>query len=149
MSLHDIVRKIKPLLGFAETSENEMIEFNEDGEVEHSALFQKLFLATVIILTALLSFGFGRLSVAGKREPIKIDYDLSLINQTANVVNATKPSGESTKKGSVVASKNGLRYHYPHCPGAKQIREDNKIIFATPAAAEASGFTLALNCSPR
>ncbi|HEY9582849.1 MAG TPA: hypothetical protein VJK09_00855, partial [Candidatus Paceibacterota bacterium] len=98
----------------------------------------------------------GRLSVVGNREPIKIEYDPALteqlstpsvastlgVDQTANVINAV---GEE----SVVVSKNGSKYHYPYCSSAKQIKEENKIVFATPAAAEAAGYTLAANCKLR
>ncbi|MDO8471366.1 MAG: hypothetical protein Q7S49_02050 [bacterium] len=136
---------------------SEIVSFDKDGRIERPStllgvnfpLFKKLFLSITIILVALLSFGIGRLSVAGDREPIKIEYDPNLtewstpsVDQTANVINAVK-------KGEVIASKNGVRYHYPHCAGAKQIKEENKIVFPTPAAAEAAGYTLAANCKPR
>lgn len=152
MSLQDIWNKIKP------QSQVEIMRLDESGKVESFSLLRTLFLSIVIILVALLSFGIGRLSVIGKREPIKIDYDpeisnsqFPISNQTANVINATgklAPPSDSVG-GGVVASKNGKRYHYPYCAGAKQIKDENKIIFSTPAAAEAAGYTLAANCSPR
>ena len=137
----------------------ETVSYDKDGRIERSAsigvnfpLFRKLFLSITIILVALLSFGIGRLSVAGNREPVRIEYDEQLTtddsqsttnkNQTASVINAVREE-------SVVTSKNGARYHYPYCAGAKQIKEENKIVFPTPAAAEAAGYTLAANCKPR
>ena len=137
----------------------EIVSYDKDGRIERPAsigvnfpLFRKLFLSSTIILVALLSFGIGRLSVVGNREPVRIEYDEQLTtddlqpttnkNQTASVINAVREK-------SVIASKNGARYHYPHCAGAKQIKEENKIIFPTPAAAEAAGYTLAANCKPR
>lgn len=121
----------------------ELVSYDKDGRIERWPLFQKLFLSLVIILVALLSFGIGRLTVAGNGEPIRVEYDPTISNsQTADVISAV---GET----SVVASKNGSKYHFLHCPGAKQIKEENKIVFATPAAAEAAGFTLAANCLPR
>lgn len=130
----------------------ETVSYDKDGRIERFPLFKKLFLSLTIILVAFLSFGIGRLSVADNREPVRIEYDPGLttndkqpttnINQTANIINAL---GE----GSVVVSKNGVRYHYPYCSGAKQIKEENKIVFLTPAAAEAAGYTLAANCKPR
>ena len=142
MSLQDIWEKIKP------QSQVEVVALNENGEIESFPLFRKLFLSITIILVVSLSFGIGRLSVVGKREPIKIEYDQQLttkttnINQTASVINAVENI-------TVVASKNGERYHYLHCSGAKQIKEENKIVFASPASAEAAGYTLAANCSPK
>jgi len=133
---------------------SEIVSYDKDGRIERFPLFRKFFLSLTIILVALLSFGIGRLSVAGNREPIRIEYDPQLttenqrqttnINQTANVINATKEGN-----GGVIVSKNGARYHYPHCASAKQIKEENKIIFPTPAAAEAAGYTLAANCKPK
>ena len=129
----------------------ETVSYDKDGRIERFPLFRKLFLSLVIILVASLSFGIGRLTVVGKREPVKIEYDPALtesatpsVSQTASVIKAV--DNENT---SVVVSKNGTKYHYLHCSGAKQIKEENKIVFATPAAAEAAGYTLAANCSPR
>ena len=127
----------------------EIVSYDKDGRIDRFSLFQKLFLSVTIILIALLSFGIGKLSVAGNREPIKIEYDPNLtewstpsVDQAASVINAVK-------EGEVITSKNGARYHYPWCSGAKQIKEENKIVFATVAAAEAAGYTLAANCKPR
>lgn len=139
-------------------SVSEIISYNKDGQIERFPLFKKLSLSVTIILVAGLSFGIGRLSVIGNREPVKIEYDQSLIeqptslapsvNQTAAVINAV---GKSVQPSSseVVVSKNGTRYHYLYCGSAKQIKEENKIIFPTPEAAEAAGYTLAANCKPR
>lgn len=130
----------------------EIVSFDKEGNVERFPILKKLFIPLVIILVAGLSFGIGRLSVVGKREAVRIEYDPQLttynqqpaINtgQTASVINAIKQDG-------IVASKNGTKYHFPHCAGAKQIKEENKIVFATPAAAEAAGYTLAANCKLR
>jgi len=130
----------------------EEVTFDKDEEITGwdplSSSFpwmKKLYLSLVIMLTAGLAFGLGRLSVVGEKAEIKIEYDPSL--QSASVVSAS-PSLLSTPSSqtSVVASKNGQKYHYPHCSGAKQIAEANKITFENPAAAEASGYTLASNC---
>lgn len=133
----------------------EIVSYDKDGHISSASwripLLRKLFLSLVIMLIALFSFGIGRLSVTESREPIKIEYDPELVqgetlySSTSQVDNKTQTSS----KGGVVASKNGSKYHYPHCSGAKQIKEENKIIFPNSAAAEASGYTLAANCSPR
>jgi hypothetical protein len=75
--------------------------------------------------------------------------------QTASAIESFKPSlaptgnTATTASQAVVASKNGTKYHYEHCPGAKQIKAENKISFNSPAEAEASGYTLAANCQKR
>lgn len=48
--------------------------------------------------------------------------------------------------GRYVASKNGTKYYLPSCSGAKRIKEENKIWFATIEDAKASGKTAATNC---
>lgn len=48
--------------------------------------------------------------------------------------------------GRVVASKNGTKYHYPWCAGAKQISEKNLITFESIESARTAGYTPASNC---
>lgn len=67
--------------------------------------------------------------------------------------NNSTPKTESTQgqggvtDGGVVASVNSEKFHYPWCPGAKQIKEKNKIVFESAAEAISAGFTLAGNCN--
>jgi len=141
----------------------EEVAFDKDGKIERFSLFRKLFLSITIILVAGLSFGIGRLSVVGKREPIQIEYDASISNSqfpisneasvsqaVSNIENSLKTENSKIENSApVVVSKNGTRYHYLHCGGAKQIKEENKIIFPTAHAAESAGYTLAANCKPK
>ena len=123
----------------------EDVAFDKDGHVEpvgwRELILDKLFLS--IILVAVLSFGIGRLSVAGNREAIRIEYD-SEISNYSNYPNYSKQTTNSND--TVITSKNGSKYHYSHCAGAKQIKEENKISFASASAAEAAGYALAANC---
>jgi hypothetical protein len=48
--------------------------------------------------------------------------------------------------GQYVASKNGKVFHLPWCPGAKKIKEENKIWFSSKEEALARGLTPAGNC---
>ncbi|MCU0678730.1 MAG: hypothetical protein MUF19_04105 [Candidatus Pacebacteria bacterium] len=59
----------------------------------------------------------------------------------------TAPAAAAVETGPIVASKSGTKYHLVTCPGAKQIKEENKIYFTTTAEAEASGYTAASNCA--
>src|SRR3989338_8575719 len=111
-----------------------------------------LYIAALIFLVGLASFGLGRLSVLWpKKEPIEITIpdarstiyeetrgDSSSVSQTAAIV----PSVQ----GKYVASKNGTAYHFPWCPGALRIKEENKIWFETKEAAEKAGYKPAGNC---
>jgi hypothetical protein len=54
---------------------------------------------------------------------------------------AALPSG-----GEYVASKSGAKYYLPWCGGAKLIKDENKVWFASKADAEAAGYAPAANC---
>ena len=135
--------------------------FDNRGKIVRFPLFRKLFLSLVIILVAGLAFGLGRLSVVNDEQGITIEYDPELIrnneqptinrSQTAAVGNAVVvpvPRSSGTQS-EVVASKNSNKYHFTYCPGAKQIKEENKVTFESPLAAENAGLTLASNCKAR
>ncbi|MFA6273083.1 MAG: hypothetical protein WC673_01140 [Candidatus Paceibacterota bacterium] len=105
---------------------------------------QDVFLATLIILVAFASFGLGRLSkIKTARVPVKIE-------QTEQIAAVGKAIGEVSSEvksaGMYVASKNGAKYHFPWCSGAKSISEANKIWFNTVEEARAAGYTPAANC---
>ena len=107
----------------------------------------------IIIFVGLAGFGLGRLSITEeKREPVKIQ-NVGTENLPANVISASdntnglKTDGnKNISSGSVVASKNGTKYHYPWCSGAKSINEANKIYFASIEEAKKAGYEPASNC---
>ena len=112
-----------------------------------------LFLAALVFLMSVASFGLGRLSaVWPEKEPIRIieNKELGIMNQGSEA-NAPGPNSSfiipnSAPTGRFVASKNGSSYHLPDCPGAKQIKDDNKIWFKSEAEAKAAGYKPAGNC---
>jgi hypothetical protein len=116
-----------------------------------------LFLAGLIFLVSVGSFGLGRLSaIWSEKEPVRITQNaerqtLNVKNGIDNAVaeNASAVSAFSVQNsalGKYVASKNGTAYHYPWCSGAKRIKEENKIWFQTKTEAEAKGYKPAANC---
>lgn len=48
--------------------------------------------------------------------------------------------------GRIVASKKGSKYHLEDCPGAKRIKEENKIWFKDEKEAKKAGYESAANC---
>lgn len=118
----------------------ETVAFDKDGR----GLIRRLFLALIIILVAALSFGAGRLTGEGRGRPVRIEFNEAL-GASAPVTQTAAASAALPTEG-VVASKAGSKYHYPSCPGAKQIKEANRISFVSARAAEAAGYTLASNC---
>lgn len=116
------------------------------GKGEFVKSEKPLFWAIVIILTASLSFGFGRLSkIEEVREPIKIEKAMVADNMAA-IGTVSEEQGNEAPEKPIVASKRGKKYHYIWCSGAKTIKEENKIFFATEAEAERAGYALAANC---
>ncbi|MEX2010227.1 MAG: hypothetical protein WD874_00260 [Parcubacteria group bacterium] len=145
MNIPDLLYKIKSLRS---GSESEVIRFNEEGEVVRHSVFDKVFLALIIILVGTLSFGLGRLTGTGERGGVTLEIDEGLMGSLPlNAVAGYSRDTQTENKGEVSASSKGTRYYYSHCRNT--ISEKNKIIFATPLLAEAAGYTLAANCRPR
>lgn len=97
-----------------------------------------LYIAAVIFLVGISSFGLGRLSaIWPQKEPITIEN----FGTTADTKNT--PSNSS---GRYVASQNGAVYHFPWCSGAQRIKEENKVWFLTKEEAEKLGYRAAGNC---
>lgn len=108
-----------------------------------------IFMALLLILVAVASFGLGRQSVSVKytenspEKPEKSANSTQTTTSTSSRATDTKTAIEGTY---YVASKNGSVYHLPYCSGAKRISEQNKIVFKTKVEAEAAGLRPAANC---
>ncbi len=116
-----------------------------------------VFTSLLLCCVAVTSFLLGRASVleTASREPgagtavrqTALVPVASLSQSSAAVTSAVtpQPSGGG-ETGPIVASKTGTKYHLTTCPGAKQIKVENKIYFATAAEAESAGYSKAANC---
>lgn len=111
-----------------------------------------VFTAAILILVGIISFGLGRASVQGTAaQPTSAIIEVGpepFIYHQAGVVPAGAAAVIDSTQGNqpFVASRSGTRYHLVTCPGAKQIKEENRIFFSSGAAAEAAGYTKAANC---
>ncbi|MFA6270442.1 MAG: hypothetical protein WC657_04520 [Candidatus Paceibacterota bacterium] len=126
----------------------------------------KFFVPVVIVLIAIIAFFLGRISgLQAKKEPVRV-LDNTVSASENNPLNPPYIKGEIGTKtnisggevkgvstgqvpastGAVVASKNGTKYHYPWCAGAKQISAQNLVSFASIEEARAKGYTPASNC---
>jgi|SRR3989344_3197288 len=115
-----------------------------------------LFLAATIILVSIISFGLGRLSaIWPEKQTIRIEKSqLSELSKLSELSDEKKSELNSPNqlnslnqlKGKYIASKNSTFYHYPWCPGAQKIKEENKIWFETKEEAESRGYKPASNC---
>ena len=113
-----------------------------------------LYLTSLVFLMSVTSFGLGRLSaIWPEKEAIRIENLESSIQklkdsevaQPAQILDSRFQILDSAR-GNFVASRNGSSYHLLSCPGAKQIKEENKIWFQTEEEARKAGYKPAGNC---
>lgn len=114
-------------------------------------LASRYFVAVCVVLVAIIGFSVGRLSkIQDTREPVRVygSVGAGTGSSTGEVMGASTGSQSipQTNSGQVVASKNGTKYHYPWCAGAKQISDKNKITFNSIEEARQAGYTPASNC---
>lgn len=108
-----------------------------------------LILTAGFLLIAIISFGLGKLweqqiSAEGLKAPIVINKSKSARDSTLSI---QKVEPQNIVANILyVASKNGTSYHLLNCPGAKQIKPENKIEFNSKEEAESRGYKPAKNC---
>lgn len=108
-----------------------------------------LYIVAIIVFIAFAGFGLGRLSVVEEnRMPVKIEYPKNLSASVLNSQDTANNASNSTAitGGLLVASKNGSKYHFPWCSGAKRIKDSNKIWFDSAEDAKKAGYSPAANC---
>ena len=112
-------------------------------EINHKDLYT----AGIIFLVGMAGFGLGRLSVLWpQKEPLRIITDNQDTVTGSKEITTQKSAAAVFSKGKYIASKSGTSYHYPWCPGALKIKEENKIWFQTKEEAESRGYKPAGNC---
>jgi hypothetical protein len=89
--------------------------------MQHVLSDTRIYFGLVLVLVAVTAFGLGRLAEQSTQH-------VPSGTQTARVIQTqmTQPDEATT----VVASKNGTKYHLPWCAGAQQMSEENKIYFS-------------------
>lgn len=133
-----------------------------------------VYISILILLVASSSFAFGRLSAVESPFGVKIPtkeatFSLKSTNfagllstSTTSTIDTKSPtlllsaptttelsaiaSNIAPNKAKFVASKSGTKYHLLTCPGAKTIKDTNKIYFTTVQEAESAGYAKASNC---
>lgn len=117
----------------------------------------RLVFLVAFLLIGAICFGLGILWQKDQtiKAPIIIEKGLlatdSKDERSDSVSGKIGPLMEGAKKSVAsaniyVASKKGKYYHLPDCPGAKAIKEGNKIGFSTIDEAERAGYKPAQNC---
>ncbi|MEX0877480.1 MAG: hypothetical protein WDZ40_01290 [Candidatus Spechtbacterales bacterium] len=100
-----------------------------------------LYITLIFSLSLLTVFSLGYFSA----NLVKLQKPPLVIEKITNDSNYTQEN-EIMQEGEVVASANSDKYHYLSCPGAKRIKEENKIYFKDAEEALRAGFVLAGNC---
>ena len=128
--LSEIIKLCKRLAGWVKTNNKE------------------LYLAAIIILVAVISFGLGRLSkIREEKTPITIENVKENEETSESKPLLTSNVDNEIKTDKIfVASKNGKKYYYAWCESANVIKEQNRVWFSTQAEAEKAGYQPAANC---
>ncbi|OHA48156.1 MAG: hypothetical protein A2806_00775 [Candidatus Terrybacteria bacterium RIFCSPHIGHO2_01_FULL_48_17] len=113
----------------------ENIKKAAEGGNEHR---QDFLIGGGVVVLVLISFGLGRLSVLQNIPPEAISIETK--SETSDT------SEDAPSIYQIVASQQGSKYHLLNCPGAQQIKEDNKIFFSSEVEAERAGYEPAGNC---
>lgn len=110
-------------------------------------LNDRLFYGFLVILVGSASFVLG-LQAGAVSDTAEREVKAPVTLKQALTEPARPPAEAAARplEGEFVASRSGTRYHALSCPGAKQIKEENKIFFASALAAEAAGYKRAANC---
>lgn len=112
--------------------------------------FESLFTAVLIVLVGIGGFGIGRMSLndtdTGEARILSATVSNAIDRTTGQEYTPDFEVPTLKAGGEVVASKSGTKYHLPWCSGAKTIKEENKIWFASFEEARAAGYTPAGNC---
>ena len=90
----------------------------------------------IIILSAVGSFGLGRLSALEASKPLIGLQEASLAPSVAPI----------TQGGMVVASRTGESYYFPWCSGASKILPINQRVFVSADAAKKAGLRPSKTC---
>ncbi len=107
-----------------------------------------IFLAAVMILLGVGCFGLGRLSAMGyEPPPLRFENaDGTIATGEPITLPPSASAGDTATDATYVASSKGTIYYLPSCAGAKKIKEENKIWFASADEARRAGYEPAKNC---
>lgn len=110
-----------------------------------------------VILVSLISFAIGwTFGVSSNIPSNQSNIEIKQLNDKELKAYMKENASQKEKIGEkqnadnkeikIVGSENGEVYHLPWCPGAKQIKEENKIFFKSKKEAENRGYRPAKNC---
>jgi hypothetical protein len=117
--------------------------------------FHEGHLATILHILLLAGVGSGGYLLGLENAPKTASHGVAVYSPRTEPL----PSPEALSMASVgsavdsdkatkgyIASKNGTKYHRIDCPGARTIKESNKVYFASEDEARKAGYAPASNC---
>jgi len=104
-----------------------------------------LFYGLLIGLVAITAYGLGKHNSAFISADSEV-FQVALVQEAPTKRGAEPTSASTSAEIQLVGSKNGTKYHFLTCPGASQIKEENKVFFDSFASARAAGYEPAANC---
>ncbi len=131
-------------MGFNRQSIQEIMHY-----IKRFLVDDTFFYSLIIGLVALIAYGLGQ-HTAVSTSANTTDSEASAITVVEEAPRETQPeptSASSSAEMQLVGSKNGTKYHFLTCPGANQIKEENKVFFDSFASARAAGYEPAANCA--
>ncbi len=126
----------------------------ETGKNALSRVPDGALVAITVVLASSAAFGLGFISGrdAGEKGEVQI-LEREVIEATLGeapsapmAAAAAAAAAPVAAGGQYVASRNGTKYYLPFCGSVKNIKEENKVWFATKEEAEAKGYQPAANC---
>lgn len=99
-------------------------------------LTHDILIVMLVILVGVASFGLGRLSALEETRPAVRILHSATVEESPIVIG-----------GKYVVSRRGSKYHFPWCPGARAMNENNKIWFDSIEDAQQAGYAPAGNCA--
>jgi hypothetical protein len=115
-----------------------------------------MILVILALLTGVGGFGLGKItSLTESKTPVRIEGVTSTNTPTIEKEGSAKAEARSEvgssepvsmSSGQFVASKNGKKYFTVTCSGAKTIKEENRIYFASQEAAKSAGYEASVTC---
>jgi len=111
---------------------------------------ERLWTALCIALAAWSAYNLGLIHASRGARPLQ---DAAVFRVREGNVPQASAAGQgrapdrSDPRVVVSKSSSSRKYHHSWCPGAKQIKEANRVWFPSAAAAEAAGYALAGNCT--
>ncbi len=145
MSIHDTLEKINPVRN-REGSQRPSVSNGVKSFIE-SEKGKDILTVIIVILVGLSSFELGRLSQNSNSGDINIEYPTKDESQAGSVIlskNSTPIQNSADK--IFFASNRGTKYYSLGCSAGKDIKQENRVYFATGEEAQKAGYELSNSC---